>query len=128
MNLNVKSVIEASQAAVPTWKSRAAAPSSMGSIAGADGGGPGPALCLRQAYVHNLPAMARDLAPGKSGSTPLPPASSKPPSMRHSAERMEAMKKSVPLGRAGTPEDCVGPILLLASTSMGAMSPAKSPR
>ena len=34
-------------------------------------------------------------------------------------ERMEAMKKSVPLGRAGTPEDCVGPILFLASTSMG---------
>ena len=34
-------------------------------------------------------------------------------------ERMEAMKKLVPLGRAGTPGDCVGPILFLASTSMG---------
>jgi 3-oxoacyl-[acyl-carrier protein] reductase len=32
---------------------------------------------------------------------------------------MEAMKKAVPMGRAGTPEDCVGPILFFASASMG---------
>jgi 3-oxoacyl-[acyl-carrier protein] reductase len=33
-------------------------------------------------------------------------------------ERMEAMRKSIPFGRLGTPEDCMGPILFLASHSM----------
>ena len=33
-------------------------------------------------------------------------------------ERMEAMRKAVQLGRIGQPEDCVGPILFLASGTM----------
>jgi 3-oxoacyl-[acyl-carrier protein] reductase len=33
-------------------------------------------------------------------------------------ERMEAMRKEVQLGRIGTPEDCVGPVLFLASPAM----------
>ena len=33
------------------------------------------------------------------------------------ADRMEAMRKAVALGRVGTPEDCVGPILFLASSA-----------
>ena len=31
------------------------------------------------------------------------------------AEQMSAMKQTVPLGRIGTPEDCVGTFLFLAS-------------
>jgi 3-oxoacyl-[acyl-carrier protein] reductase len=31
---------------------------------------------------------------------------------------MEAMRKAVHLGRIGTPEDCVGPVLFLASNRM----------
>ena len=33
-------------------------------------------------------------------------------------ERMEIMRKSVPMGRTGRPEDCSGALLFLASPSM----------
>ncbi len=33
-------------------------------------------------------------------------------------EQMDAMAKSVPLGRVGTPEDCVGTFLFLASEAL----------
>ncbi len=123
MNLNVRSVIEASQAAVPHMEEQGGgAIINVGSIAGSDGGGPGSGhYACAKAYVHNLTRhMARDLAPRKIRVNAISPGvietafhAATPP------ERMEIMKKSVPLGRAGTPEDCVGPILLLASTSMG---------
>ena len=32
-----------------------------------------------------------------------------------SAEQMEAMRKTIPMGRVGKPEDCVGAYLFLAS-------------
>ena len=35
-----------------------------------------------------------------------------------SAEAMEAMRKTVPMGRVGTPEDCVGAYLFLASEAL----------
>ena len=123
MNLNVRSVIEASQAAVPHMeKQGGGAIINVGSIAGSDGGGPGSGhYACAKAYVHNLTRhMARDLAARKIRVNAISPGvietafhAATPP------ERMEAMKKAVPLGRAGTPEDCVGPILFLASTSMG---------
>jgi len=123
MNLNVRSVIEASQAAVPHMeKQGGGAIINVGSIAGSDGGGPGSGhYACAKAYVHNLTRhMARDLAARKIRVNAISPGvietafhAATPP------ERMEAMKKSVPMGRAGTPEDCVGPILFLASTSMG---------
>jgi 3-oxoacyl-[acyl-carrier protein] reductase len=123
LNLNVKSVIDASQAAVPHMeKQGGGAIINVGSIAGSDGGGPGSGhYACAKAYVHNLTRhMARDLAPRKIRVNCISPGvietafhAATPP------ERMEAMKKSVPMGRAGAPEDCVGPILFLASTSMG---------
>jgi 3-oxoacyl-[acyl-carrier protein] reductase len=119
MNLNVKSVIVASQAAVPALEaSGAGVIINLGSIAGNDGGGPGSGhYACAKAYIHNLTRhMARDLtkrgirtnaiAPGVIGT----PFHSQTP-----ADRMEAMKNSVPMGRIGTPEDCVGPLLFLAS-------------
>ena len=123
MNLNVKSVIEASQAAVPHMeKQGGGAIINVGSIAGSDGGGPGSGhYACAKAYVHNLTRhMARDLASRKIRVNAISPGVIE--TAFHAAtpsERMEAMKKAVPMGRAGTPEDCVGPILFLASTSMG---------
>ena len=119
MNLNVRSVINASQAAVPHIEQQGGGSIiNVGSIAGNDGGGPGSGhYACAKAYVHNLTRhMARDLAkrnirvnaiaPGVIGTsfhaqTP--------------ADRMEAMKNSVHLGRIGTPEDCAGPVVFLAS-------------
>jgi 3-oxoacyl-[acyl-carrier protein] reductase len=122
MNLNVRSVINASQAAVPHLEAQGGgAIINLGSIAGNDGGAPGSGhYACAKAYVHNLTRhLARDLgrrgirvnaiAPGVIA-TPFHAAT--PP------ERMEAMKNAVPLGRVGEPEDCVGPILFLASPSM----------
>jgi 3-oxoacyl-[acyl-carrier protein] reductase len=122
MNLNVRSVIEASQAAVPHLEAQGGgAIINVGSIAGQDGGGPGSGhYASAKGYVHTLTRnMAKELAgrgirvnciaPGVIA-TPFHDAT--PP------ERMEAMRKAVQLGRVGTPEDCVGPVLFLASSAM----------
>ena len=122
MNLNVRSVITASQAAVPHLEAQGGgAIVNVGSIAGNDGGGPGSGhYAGAKAYIHNLTRhMAKDLskrgirvnaiAPGVIA-TPFHAAT--PP------ERMEAMKNATALGRLGQAEDCVGPVLFLASQSM----------
>jgi 3-oxoacyl-[acyl-carrier protein] reductase len=123
MDLNVLPVIEASQAAVPHMvKAGAGAIVNVGSIAGNDGGGPGSGhYASAKAYIHNLTRhMARDLAAKNIRVNAIAPGvietafhAATPP------ERMEAMRKAVPLGRAGRPEDCAGPIIFLSSTSMG---------
>lgn len=122
MNLNVRSVINASQAAVPLIEAQGGGVIiNVGSIAGNDGGGPGSGhYACAKAYVHNLTKhMARDLAkrgirvnaiaPGVIGTDfhALTP-----------ADRMDAMKNATQLGRIGTPEDCVGTVLYLASAQM----------
>jgi 3-oxoacyl-[acyl-carrier protein] reductase len=122
MNLNVRSVIAASQAAIPYFdKQGGGTIINVGSIAGNDGGGPGSAhYAGAKAYIHNLTRhMARDLirknirvnaiAPGVIA-TPFHAAT--PP------ERMDAMRNAVPMGRVGSAEDCVGPVLFLASPAM----------
>ncbi len=122
MNLNVRSVITASQAAVSfIEKQGGGAIVNVGSIAGNDGGGPGSGhYAGAKAYVHNLTRhMARDLAKrGIRVNAIAPGVIGTPFHAQTPAERMEAMKNSTQLGRIGTPEDCVGPVLFLASNSM----------
>ena len=122
MNLNVRAVITASQAAVPFMQTRGGgAIINLGSIAGNNGGGPGSGLyASAKAFVHNVTRhMASDLAklsirvnaiaPGVIG-TPFHDLTP--------ADRMEAMRNQVPMQRIGTPEDCAGPIVFLASNRM----------
>lgn len=122
MNLNVRSLINASQAAVPHLEAQGGGVIvNLGSIAGNDGGGPGSGhYASAKAYVHNLTRhMARDLAPRHIRVNAIAPGVIGTPF--HAAtppERMEAMKKATQLGRIGEPEDCVGPILFLASEEM----------
>jgi 3-oxoacyl-[acyl-carrier protein] reductase len=122
MNLNVRSVITASQAAIPHLEAQGGgAIINLGSIAGTEGGGPGSGhYACAKAYVHNLTRhLARDLAlRGIRVNAIAPGVISTPFHAATPPERMEAMKKAVPLGRVGEPEDCVGPILFLASPSM----------
>jgi len=121
MNINVRSVIAASQAAIPYMdKQGGGAIVNLGSIAGSDGGGPGAGhYACAKAYVHNLTRhMARDLAPRNIRVNAIAPGVIATPF--HTAtppERMEAMRKAVQLGRIGQPEDCVGPIMFLASSA-----------
>ena len=119
MNLNVRSVINASQAAVPHLERQGGgAIINLGSIAGNDGGGPGSGhYACAKAYIHNLTRhMARDLAKRNIRVNAIAPGVIGTPFHAQTpADRMEAMKNSVHLGRIGTPEDCAGPVVFLAS-------------
>jgi 3-oxoacyl-[acyl-carrier protein] reductase len=121
MNLNVRSLITVSQAAVPHIEAQGGgAIVNVGSIAGSDGGGPGSGhYGAAKAYVHNMTRhMARDLARRNIRVNAIAPGvietafhAATPP------DRMEAMKNATQLGRVGTPQDCVGPLLFFAQGS-----------
>jgi 3-oxoacyl-[acyl-carrier protein] reductase len=122
MNLNVRSLIAASQAAVPHMEAQGGgAIVNLGSIAGNDGGGPGSGhYASAKAYVHNLTRhMARDLAKRNIRVNAVAPGVIATPFHAQTpADRMEAMKNATQLGRIGEPEDVVGPVLFLASAAM----------
>jgi 3-oxoacyl-[acyl-carrier protein] reductase len=118
-SLNAKAVIGACQAAVPHMEARGGgAIINVGSIAGLDGGGSGAGIYgSAKAFVHNLTRhLARELAArGIRVNAVSPGVIATPFHAATPAERMEAMRKSVYLGRIGTPADCVGAFLFLAS-------------
>lgn len=122
MNLNVRSVIIASQAAIPFLEAQGGgAIINVGSIAGNDGGGPGSGhYAAAKAYIHNITrAMAKDLAKrGIRVNAIAPGVIATPFHAKTPPERMEIMKNATALGRLGVAEDCVGPVLFLASPSM----------
>ncbi len=122
MNLNVRAVLHATQAAVPFMAARGGgAVINLGSIAGNNGGGPGSGLYAgAKAFVHNVTRhMASDLAKKNIRVNAIAPGVIDTPFHALTPpERMEAMRNAVPMGRLGTPEDCVGPILFLASNAM----------
>ncbi|HET9069106.1 MAG TPA: SDR family NAD(P)-dependent oxidoreductase, partial [Amaricoccus sp.] len=119
LDLNVRSIIAVSQAAVPHMERQGGgAIINVGSIAGSNGGGPGSgAYAGAKAYVHNLTRhMATDLAGRNIRVNAIAPGVIDTPFHAATpAERMEAMRKAVALGRIGTAEDCAGPIVFLAS-------------
>jgi 3-oxoacyl-[acyl-carrier protein] reductase len=121
-NLNARAVIGTCQAAVPHMDQRGGGVIiNVGSIAGLDGGGPGAGVYgSSKAFVHNLTRhLARELAARQIRVNTVSPGVVDTPF--HAAtppERMEAMRKSVYLGRVGTPADCVGAFLFLASQQL----------
>lgn len=118
-NLNARAVLGTSQAAVPHMERRGGgAIINVGSIAGLDGGGSGAGIYgSAKAFVHNLTRhLARELAPRNIRvNTVSPGVVDTPFHIATPPERMESMRKSVYLGRLGTPSDCVGAFLFLAS-------------
>jgi 3-oxoacyl-[acyl-carrier protein] reductase len=121
-DLNVRAVIGTCQAAIPHLERQPGSSIiNVGSIAGNDGGGPGSAIyASSKAFVHNLTKhLARDLGGrGIRVNTVSPGVIATPFHAATPPERMEAMRKSVALGRIGTAEECVGAFLFLASPSM----------
>lgn len=119
LDLNVRSVIAVSQAAIPHLEAAGGgAIVNLGSIAGANGGGPGSAhYACAKAYVHNLTRhMAGELAPkGIRVNAVAPGVIATPFHAETPPERMEAMRRAVALGRIGEAGDCVGPVVFLCS-------------
>jgi 3-oxoacyl-[acyl-carrier protein] reductase len=121
-NLNSRAVLGACQAAVPHMiAGGGGAIINVGSIAALDGGGPGSGLyAASKAFVHTLTRhLARDLAKHRIRVNAVSPGvvqtgfhAQTPP------ERMAAMQAAIPMGRIGTPEDCVGAFLFLASDAL----------
>ena len=93
----------------------------VGSIAGLDGGGSGAGIYgSAKAFVHNLTRhLAREFAARNIRVNTVSPGVVDTP-FHHATppERMEAMRKSVCMGRIGTPDDCVGAFLFLASDEL----------
>ena len=118
-DLNVRAVVTMTQAAIAHLEKQAhPAIINVGSIAGANGGGPGSAMyASSKAFIHNLTRhLAQDLAGRGIRVNAIAPGvidtafhAETPP------ERMEAMRRAVPLGRVGTAEECSGAILFFAS-------------
>ena len=121
-DLNARAVIAACQAAIPYLERQTGSSIiNVGSIAGNEGGGAGSAMyAATKAFVHNLTRhLARDLgAKGIRVNAVSPGVIATPFHAATPPERMEAMRKAVSLGRIGTPEDCTGAFLFLASPAM----------
>lgn len=121
-DLNVRSVLAATQAAIPHFEQRGGGNViNVGSIAGIDGGGAGASLySSAKAAVHNLTRhLAKDLARKNIRvNTVAPGAIATPFHERTPKERMDAMRNATPLGRVGEAQDCTGAFLFLASNEL----------
>ena len=121
-DLNARAVLGTCQAAAIPMKARGGgAIINVGSIAGLDGGGPGAGLYgASKAWVHNLSRhLAREFAADNIRVNTVAPGVVRTPFHNSTPpERMEAMRKSVHLGRLGTTDDCVGAFLFLASAQL----------
>ena len=120
MDLNARSVIVASQAAIAPLKAAGGGfIINTTSIAARNGASGGAGMYgSSKAFVHNVTrGMAKELIPfGIRVNAVAPGVIETPFHERYSTPaQMAAMLATVPQGRLGTPEDCVGAFLFLAS-------------
>ena len=123
MNLNARSVLAATRAAVPHLKQRGGGfIINTTSIAARNGGGGGAVLyAAAKGFVSTITrGHAREFAPDNIRVNAVAPGVIATPFHERysSAQQMEAMRASVPMGRVGTAEDCVGAYLFLASPAL----------
>jgi 3-oxoacyl-[acyl-carrier protein] reductase len=122
LELNVRSVIECTQSAVPHLaKQPGGVIVNVGSIAGSNGGGAGSGVYgAAKGFVHTLTKhLASELAVSGIRVNCVSPGYIETPFHALTpADRKVAMTNATKLGRAGTPEDCVGVFLFLASNGM----------
>lgn len=123
LDLNVRSVVMASKAAVPHLKKAGGGTViNTSSIAARNGGGPGAALyASSKAFVSNLTRnMAKEYASDNIRVNAVAPGVIMTPFHQRfsTAEMLEAMRKTIVMGRIGEPQDCVGAYVFLASPAM----------
>jgi 3-oxoacyl-[acyl-carrier protein] reductase len=120
IDLNLTSVFECCRAARPLLRdSGGGAIINTTSIAARMGGGPGAGIyAAAKAAVSTLTrALARELAPERIRVNSVSPGFIRTPlhDRLTSPDAMDAAERSIPLGRIGTPDDCAGAYLFLAS-------------
>jgi 3-oxoacyl-[acyl-carrier protein] reductase len=119
LDLNLRALVTGCRAALPHLRKTRGAIVNTSSIAARTGGGPGAALyAASKGFVSTLTrGLARELvADGIRVNAVSPGVIDTPLHARYStAEQLEAMRKSIPMGRLGAPEDCVGAFLWLLS-------------
>lgn len=122
MDLNARSVISASRAAIPHLKAQGGFIIHTTSIAARNGAGNGAGLYgSAKAFVSNVTrGMAKELIPfGIRVNAVAPGVITTPFHERYStAAQLEAAKATIPQGRLGIAEDCVGAYLFLASEAL----------
>jgi Dehydrogenases with different specificities (related to short-chain alcohol dehydrogenases) len=123
LDLNVRSVVMASKAAVPHLKKAGGGTViNTSSVAARNGGGPGAALyASSKAFVSNLTRnMAKEYAGDNIRVNAVAPGVIMTPFHQRfsTAEMLEAMRKTIVTGRIGEPQDCVGAYVFLASPAM----------
>lgn len=122
MDLNARSVIAASRAAIPHLKVRGGFIINTTSIAARNGAGPGAGLYgSSKAFVSNVTrGMAKELISfGIRVNAVAPGVISTPFHERYSTEaQLNAMLATIPQARLGVAEDCVGAYLFLASAGL----------
>ncbi len=122
VNLNVRSILAVTRAALPHLKaSGQGSIINIGSIAGRNGGQPGSGIyAASKATVHSLTrAMATEFAADGVRANVVAPGLILTPFHKNTPkERLESVRAAIPLRRLGTAEDCVGACLFLASSRM----------
>ena len=122
MDLNARSVVMASKAALPFLRRQGGFIINTSSIAGRNGAGNGAGLYgSAKAFVSNVTrGMAKEfIADGIRVNAVSPGFIDTPFHDRYStAEQRQAAISTIPQGRTGTAEDCVGAYLFLASSAL----------
>jgi len=121
-DLNVRSVVSACRIALPYLRKNKGCIINTGSIAGHNGGAVGAGLYAgAKAFVHSWTrTMAIELGPEGIRVNCVSPGVILTPFHErfNTPERLEMIRGNIPLKRLGTPEDCAGLYLFLASNRL----------
>jgi len=123
INLNVRAVVAGSRAAIPHFRRQGGGNIiTTSSVAARMGGGPGAVLYgASKGFVSTFTrGLAKELAKERIRVNAVAPGIILTPLHERlsNAEQMRAMLAAVPMGRAGSGEECVGAYLYLASDTL----------
>lgn len=122
MDLNARSVLAATRAALPWLKKQGGFIINTTSIAARNGGGNGAVLyAASKGFVSTITrGHAKEFVPDRIRVNAVAPGVIGTPFHERytNDEQMELQRKTIPMGFVGTPEDCVGAYLFLASPTL----------